>query len=64
MSNQDLIKTDNVLVRVMVPEKDASTEWHYHTGVNVILFAYMVLSESKLRTLKIELSPKKDNEQK
>jgi quercetin dioxygenase-like cupin family protein len=33
MSNQNIIKTENVLVRIMELEKDASSEWHYHTEV-------------------------------
>jgi quercetin dioxygenase-like cupin family protein len=33
MSNTEIIKTDDVLVRIMELEKDASTEWHYHTRV-------------------------------
>ena len=34
MSNQDIIRTENVLVRIMVLEEGAYTEWHYHTEVN------------------------------
>ncbi|HXE96869.1 MAG TPA: cupin domain-containing protein [Dongiaceae bacterium] len=34
MSNQDIIRTENVLVRVMDLEKDASTGWHHHTEVS------------------------------
>ena len=34
MSNQEIIKTENVLVRVMELEKDALTEWHYHSEVS------------------------------
>lgn len=34
MNNQDIIRTDNVLVRVMKLAKDASTGWHYHTEVS------------------------------
>ena|ERR1035437_3353213 len=33
MSNQEILKTDNVSVRVMVLAEGASTEWHYHTNV-------------------------------
>ncbi|HJV64946.1 MAG TPA: hypothetical protein VJ550_04365 [Geomonas sp.] len=33
MSNEPIIKTDNVLVRIMVLGKDASTAWHYHSRV-------------------------------
>ena len=33
MSNTEIIKTDDVLVRIMVLSKDGSTEWHYHTEV-------------------------------
>ena len=34
MSNHDIIRTENVLVRVMQLEKDAATEWHYHSMVS------------------------------
>ncbi len=34
MSNTEIIKTENVLVRIMVLSKDGSTEWHYHTQVS------------------------------
>ena len=34
MSNQDIIRTENVLVREMELENGATTEWHYHTAVN------------------------------
>lgn len=34
MSNQDIIRTENVLVREMELESGAATEWHYHTAVN------------------------------
>ena len=30
---QEIIRTDNVLVRVMELAKDAATDWHYHTEV-------------------------------
>ena len=30
MKNREIVK-DNVLVREMVLEKDASTEWHHHS---------------------------------
>jgi quercetin dioxygenase-like cupin family protein len=33
MNNHDIVRTDNVLVRVMGLDQDASTEWHYHTEV-------------------------------
>ncbi len=33
MSNREVLKTDNVLVRIMELEKDGSTEWHHHTEV-------------------------------
>lgn len=33
MSNDPIIKTDNVLVRIMVLGKDSSTGWHYHSEV-------------------------------
>ena len=33
MSSLDIVRTENVLVRVMPLEKDATTEWHYHTEV-------------------------------
>ncbi len=33
MSNREILKTDNVLVRIMELEKDGSTEWHHHTQV-------------------------------
>ena len=34
MSNQEMIRTENVLVRIMELAKDASTDWHYHTEVS------------------------------
>ena len=33
MSSHDVIRTDNVLVRVMELDHGASTKWHYHTEV-------------------------------
>jgi quercetin dioxygenase-like cupin family protein len=33
MGNREIIKTENVLVRVMELEKDAATVWHHHTEV-------------------------------
>jgi quercetin dioxygenase-like cupin family protein len=33
MRKREIIKTENVLVRIMKLEKDASTEWHFHTQV-------------------------------
>ncbi len=33
MNNQEVIRTDNVLVRIMTLKEGASTEWHYHTEV-------------------------------
>jgi len=33
MANQDILRTENVLVRLMPLEKGASTDWHYHTEV-------------------------------
>jgi quercetin dioxygenase-like cupin family protein len=33
MSNREIIKTENVLVRIMELEKDAATDWHFHTEV-------------------------------
>ena len=32
-NNREIVRTDNVLVREMVLEKDASTEWHHHSEV-------------------------------
>ena len=34
MKNREIVKTDNVLVREMVLEKDAATEWHHHSEVS------------------------------
>ena len=34
MSNREIIRTENVLVRIMELSKDASTDWHYHTDVS------------------------------
>ena len=34
MNNREIIKTDNVLVREMALEVDASTEWHHHSEVS------------------------------
>jgi quercetin dioxygenase-like cupin family protein len=33
MSNREIIKTENVLVRIMELEKDASAKWHFHSEV-------------------------------
>ena len=33
MSNQEIMKTENVLVRIMPLEKDGATEWHSHSQV-------------------------------
>ena len=33
-NNREIVRTDNVLVREMVLEKDASTEWHHHSEVS------------------------------
>lgn len=33
MDNREIIKTDNVLVRIMELGKNGSTEWHHHTEV-------------------------------
>lgn len=33
MDNRDIIRTNNVLVRIMKLEKGSSTEWHHHTEV-------------------------------
>jgi quercetin dioxygenase-like cupin family protein len=33
MDNHEILKTDNVLVRIMELGKDGSTEWHHHTEV-------------------------------
>jgi len=33
MNHLEVIRTENVLVRVMELEKDASTDWHYHSEV-------------------------------
>ena len=33
MSNREIIKTENVSVRIMELAKDAATEWHFHTEV-------------------------------
>jgi mannose-6-phosphate isomerase-like protein (cupin superfamily) len=33
MSSREIIKTENVLVRVMSLETAAATEWHFHTEV-------------------------------
>jgi quercetin dioxygenase-like cupin family protein len=34
MSNVEIIKTENVLVRIMELAKGASTDWHHHTEVS------------------------------
>ena len=33
MKNREVVRTDSVLVREMVLEMDASTEWHHHSEV-------------------------------
>jgi quercetin dioxygenase-like cupin family protein len=33
MSNREIIKTENVLVRIMELEKNTSTDWHFHSEV-------------------------------
>jgi quercetin dioxygenase-like cupin family protein len=33
MSNEPIIKTNNVLVRIMVLGYDSTTDWHYHSRV-------------------------------
>ena len=33
MSSNEIMKTENVLVRTMKLEKNGSTEWHYHSEV-------------------------------
>ena len=33
LNNREIVRTDNVLVREMVLEKDVSTEWHHHSEV-------------------------------
>ena len=33
-NNREIVRTDNVLVREMALEKDASTEWHHHSEVS------------------------------
>ena len=34
MSSQEIIKTDNVLMRIMELAEGASTDWHYHSEVS------------------------------
>ena len=34
MKNREIVRTAKVLVREMVLEKDASTEWHHHSEVS------------------------------
>jgi len=33
MAKREIIKTDNVFVRIMELEKGASTDWHFHSEV-------------------------------
>jgi quercetin dioxygenase-like cupin family protein len=33
MAKREIIKTENVLVRIMELEKGASTDWHFHSEV-------------------------------
>lgn len=33
MTKREIIKTDNVFVRIMELEKGASTDWHFHSEV-------------------------------
>ncbi len=49
MNNQEIIKTENVLVRIMKLAKDASTDWHYHTEVSdfFVCLNGVVMVESK-----------------
>jgi quercetin dioxygenase-like cupin family protein len=37
MSNREIIKTQDVLVRIMELEKNAATEWHFHSEVTDFL---------------------------
>ena len=33
MSTREIVKTENVSVRIMELEKDGATDWHFHTEV-------------------------------
>jgi quercetin dioxygenase-like cupin family protein len=48
MSNDPIIKTDNVLVRIMLLGKDSSTDWHYHSRVGD--FFVCLIGKIKLET--------------
>lgn len=45
MSNKDIIRTDEVLVREMVLNDGDATEWHFHSQVQ----DYFVCLEGKIR---------------
>ncbi|GFE56485.1 cupin domain-containing protein [Geobacter sp. AOG1] len=45
MGNEDIIRTDNVLVREMELSDGAATEWHFHSQVS----DYFVCLEGKVR---------------
>ena len=45
MGNEDIIRTDNVLVREMELSDGAATEWHFHSQVH----DYFVWLEGKVR---------------
>jgi quercetin dioxygenase-like cupin family protein len=49
MSNIEVIKTDNVLARIMSLKEDASTEWHYHTETKdfIVCLTGRILVESR-----------------
>jgi hypothetical protein len=50
MSNREIIKTENVLVRIIKPEKDISAEWHFHSEVTDF-FAPHCTPDSKQKSL-------------
>jgi len=59
MSNREIIKTENVLVRIMELEKDGSTEWHFHTEVRdfFVCLKGAIQVETKNPDQKIMLTP-------
>jgi quercetin dioxygenase-like cupin family protein len=59
MSNQEIIKTNNVSVRIMELAKGASTDWHYHTAVTdfFVCLSGLVTVETKNPSEEVNLHP-------
>jgi quercetin dioxygenase-like cupin family protein len=59
MGNREILKTEDVLVRIMELDKDSGTDWHYHTQVADIFVCMvgMVQVETRDPKRKIPLLP-------